>query len=460
MKLTMFKTAFKIIAAFLIFITGLQGVQAFELGTGKITQTINDADLRKQAVVSVSIRELDSDKAIYSKNDNKLLHPASTLKLLTFAPILDTLGTDYKFATTIFADNNNNLYIKLGADPLLTVDSLKKLAGELKNNYNVSKINKIYIDDTIIDKTPYLDGWTSDDFYPNTPMISPYTLNKNQTIVKIFVSADKSRIEISQSEPYKHSIINKLTLGTKNDVKVMQDVQEEYKIGNIINLEGTVSGNIDIEIPVSNPKYNFITNLNDAFSSAKVPYKREFYFAKTPSGLKKVAEISHSIEEVGSSILKNSDNFSSEVAFRVAGAKYANKQPGTTANGIDMFNNYYKGLGLDTGSIKIVDASGVSRYNLFSTSWISNALFYIFNKTNIKNYMAQPGEGTLSKRLRTIKSDVWAKTGTQTALSALCGLVKAKNKELVFSIIISNFNEKTSVIKAFEDDLVYTIWGL
>jgi len=458
--LTMFKNFFRIAVAFLIFLSGFQSAQALGLGTNKVAETINGAGLNRQAVVSVSIRNLNSGKMIYSKNDNKLLHPASTLKVLAFAPILAELGADYKFVTTIYADNNNNLYIKLGADPLLTTSDLRKLAGLLKANYNVSKINKIYIDDTIIDKTPYLDGWTSDDFYPNMPMISPYTLNQNKTVVRILISADKNHIEISQGEPYKHSIINHLTLGAKNDVEVTQNVQEEYQIGNIISLQGTVKQGLDIAVPVSNPKYNFIANLNNAFSSAKVPYEKEFYFAKTPSGLKKVAEVSHSIEEVGSRILKDSDNFASEVVFRVAGGQHAKKQPGTTADGIKMFYDYYKALGLDTGDVKIVDGSGVSRYNLFSTSWITSALIHIFNETDVKNYMAQPGEGTLEKRMRSLKGSVWAKTGTKTALSALCGLVKTKHKDLVFAIIVSNFNEQTSVIKGFEDDLVYAILRL
>lgn len=457
-----FKTIFRIIAAFLIFCGGLQNAQAFGLKEHKITQTINKADLSRQAVVSVSVRNLNSGKVVYAKNDDKLLHPASTLKLLTFAPILVTLGPDYKFATEIYADKNNNLYIKLGADPLLTTGNLKKLAQDLRDNYNVEKINKIYIDDTIIDKTPYLEGWTSDDFYPNMPMISPYTLNRNQTTVRLLVSPDKSGVEILQAEPYKHSIINQLTFDKRYNFWVSQNVQEDYKIGSILSLRGTVENNIDIEIPVSNPKYNFIANLNDAFSSAKVPYKQEFYFAKTPDlRVKKVAEVSHSIEEVAERILKDSDNFASEVAFRVAGGKHANKQTGTTADGINMFYDYYRGLGFSEDGVKIVDGSGVSRYNLLSTSWISRALAYIFKETDIKKYMAQPGEGTLSKRVRSLKGSVWAKTGTHKALSALCGLIKSeKQKELVFAIIISNFSEKSSTIKGFEDDLVYAIWQL
>ena len=160
-------------------------------------------------------------------------------------------------------------------------------------------------------------------------------------------------------------------------------------------------------------------------------------------------------------IVKASDNFAAEVAFRVAGGKYAKKRLATTAMGVDMFYDYYENLGVNTKGIKVVDGSGVSRYNLLQTSWMSQTLSYLLKQTEIKNYLAQPGEGTLSKRMRSLKGNVWAKTGTLNALSALCGLVETRtHKNLVFAILISNFSEKTSVIKGFEDDLVYTIWRL
>ena len=131
------------------------------------------------------------------------------------------------------------------------------------------------------------------------------------------------------------------------------------------------------------------------------------------------------------------------------------------ANAILMFNEYYKNAGLDMKYVKIVDGSGVSRYNAASTKWLSQALLYLDKKTNIKNYMEGADEGTLKRRLRYLKGNIWAKTGTHNGLSSLVGVMKTKNgKDVAFAIIIQSFSKSTSMLKAFEDDLVDCIFSL
>ena len=99
-------------------------------------------NLKLSSVVSISIREQKTGKILYSKDDKKLLNPASNLKLLAFAPIIDTLGEEYKFETQIYK-KGNDLYVKLGADPLLNSSNLRELATSAKEKVNFS-IEKFY----------------------------------------------------------------------------------------------------------------------------------------------------------------------------------------------------------------------------------------------------------------------------------------------------------------------------
>ena len=236
-------------------------------------------------------------------------------------------------------------------------------------------------------------------------------------------------------------------------------------------LLGTISDDTDLSIPVNDPKYLFISRLEDAFGKYSVPYGDKFYFKTVPLGAKKIASVSHSIEEVSVPILKYSDNFSSEVLFRVAANTYAKKNNikplasgmslGTTKNGILMFKSFYSKAGLDMQSIKIVDGSGVSRYNAASPKWLCDALIYLNKKTDIKKYMETGDEGTLKKRLRYLKDNIYAKTGTHNGLSALSGLMKTrKGKDVVFSIVVQSFSMPQGSLKAFEDDLVDCIFNL
>lgn len=416
-----------------------------------LKKTIKKMNLDENSIVSVSVRRLDSGKEVYAQNENKYLHPASSLKVFTFAPALEVLGGDYEFSTKIYK-YNNDYYVKLGADPLLTSADLRKLISEFKDNPTVGKINKIYIDDTIIDKVAYPEGWGSDDIYPSAPMISPYIINGNKVKVKFVIRKGEKTPSILQNDFVKFAFINNLTVGSSEPFK-MQKIDEDSAI---FLLSGGISADKEITIPVDNPKFYFIANLDSALDKEKINYEKQFYFAKTPSDALEVAGVGHSIEAVAKRILQNSDNYSAEVLFKVAGGKYTQtEKPATTADGIKMFYDFYEKTGFDMSDIKIVDGSGLSRYNLATTSWLSDALIYIDKFTPLRNYMAVPDVGTLSKRLRHLNGVLWAKTGTLNGVSSLSGYIQTyKNKELVFSVIIMNFNEKPSVIKGFEDEII------
>ena len=431
------------------------------------SKVISEQDFDGSSIVAISVIDNKNSKTLYSKNENKLLNTASVLKLFTFASALDTLGPDYKFETSFYV-YGNSLYLKLGADPLLRKNDLDILVKKLKNSVNFKTIKYIYIDDNIISSTPYPDGWCVDDFWPNIAPFSPYIIDGNKVKILINLSQNKDFINIIQADKYKFSFINELKIADINDISV----QKNYaSMQNVITLKGSIKEDFLLEIPVSNPKQLFIMRLEEAFGKYSIPYSDKFYFNNTPINAKKIASVFHTMHEVSAPILKNSDNFCAEVLFRVAGAKYAQKHNihaqnakqslGTTSNAILMFYNYFEKLGLDMKHIKIVDGSGVSRYNAASTSWLSEALLLLDKNTDIKQYMEGADEGTLKRRLRYLKGNIWAKTGTHKGLSSLVGIMKTgKENYVTFAIIIQSFSKTTSMLKAFEDDLVDCIFNL
>lgn len=119
------------------------------------SKVISRQDLNRTSSIAIAVKDLNTSKVLYKKNENKMLNTASTLKLFTFASALDTLGNDYKFETAFFV-YGNNLYLKLGADPLLEKNDLFELVSKLKKSVNFKTIKYIYIDDKIISSTPTL----------------------------------------------------------------------------------------------------------------------------------------------------------------------------------------------------------------------------------------------------------------------------------------------------------------
>lgn len=88
-----------------------------------------------------------SGKTILSHNPDKLFIPASTWKVATSLAALKTLGPDYRFATSFYTDNQQNLYIKGNGDPFLISEEIDTIVENLKKK-KINNINNIYLDDT------------------------------------------------------------------------------------------------------------------------------------------------------------------------------------------------------------------------------------------------------------------------------------------------------------------------
>lgn len=427
--------------------------------TGPVNDILSSYNFDHDSVISIAVKDKNGEN-VYSKNQYKYLNPASALKLFTMAASLNELGGDYKFQTAFYKDKNNNIYLKLSGDPLLKTADIEQLAKNLKQNHK-GKINKIYIDDSVIDMLPYPNGWMSDDIWPNSPKISPYMIDFNTVKVDFLLSEDKKDLRIVQKSPYKFSFVNKLQTGSKTDFTFIED-----ETHNTIDVIGTISSSVtDKPVPVLNPRYFFCQKMNEAINKAGIRFTDKFQFAKTPKDATLIAKFERPADEIIKHILQTSDNIGAEMVFKVAGGKFANENgliknsamaAGTTQNGINMFINYYQNLGLDPKQVRITDGSGVSRYNAMNVDWMTDALSKI--DFDFEKFLPTGGVGTLDKRLREIKGCVYLKTGTLVGSSSLVGIIKTKDNVYYYASNIMSYNRNKSLVKAAEDEIIFEIY--
>ncbi len=421
-----------------------------------IDKTIAQSNINKSAV-SVSVKDTTTNKVVYKLNDKQPSMPASTLKLITLGASIDTLGNDYEFSTKLYKTTNNDLYLKLGADPFLTSAGLNSLMEKAVKDKKITSPKIIYIDDYIFDKTEWGEGWQwDDDLNPLMPKFSSYNIDKNLLSIIISPTNPGSPAQIYTNKFYPITFMNLVTTGKENDIELNRN---NSIAPNILNISGTINKQITEEIPINNPKRYFILRLEDAIKSAKMDYYGGFPQKKTPtSNVYLVAEIKHPISQAIKAILMDSNNFVAESVFKLAGAKFVNNT-GSLQHSQEMLNAYFKKVGIDAQDIKIVDGSGVSKNNIITADFMTDYLVKQSKNEAFKNALPTAGEGTLKNRMLYFKDNLRAKTGTLSDVSGIAGYITSRSgKTYAFDIMINDPKTKSNDKKSLEEYIIRDIY--
>ena len=438
----------KIIILMLIILTSIS-VEAKSLKSG-INSIIKDSKI-SQSSISISVKNANTGKVVYSLNDRILMHPASVQKALTIVPIVDALGEDYEFSTELYSRGKNGYVIKLGADPYLTTSDLEQIVEKIDSE----KVNQIYIDNSIVERKDWGEGWQwDDDLNSHMPRFNPYNLDGN--LVKITIMPTDINKQAFIINPQKSPMIfyNSIVTGDKNNVQISRD---NVSASNTLKLSGMVKNPEIHYIPNNNLKRYFEKKLTDSLENRKIYLKSAYKVSNKISSDNYIYGIKHPVSSAINDVLLNSNNMVIETMAKLAGGKYFNKQ-GTDIDGVKLFNSYCEKNGIDNSRIRIVDASGVSKNNLMDTDFISE--FLIKNKDNkVYESMAIPSKGTLSNRMMPLKDNLRAKTGTLSDISSIAGFITAKSgQKYVFAIIINDPTTQDTQKKNLENYLIRDLY--
>lgn len=424
----------------------------------QINSIIKTSPLDKTSTIAVSVKDAETGKTVYEYNEQKLLHPASTLKVFTTIPAIDTLESDYVFKTDFYV-YNNNLYVKLSGDPLLSSENLKYVMKDIKAA-GYKNFNNVYIDDSVLDNVEFGVGWMWDDGTNKyVKKFSAYNLDNN--VLNIRVYTENGNVKTDMTSIYKVPIINIVKAGDKNNLTA---VRHDWISPDIICIKGTVNGSGNVQVPINNMEKYFNYRLYATMKKINIKVANDVFLKGTaPENAKCVASITHPLNLVIPKIFQESSNKDCETVVKIAGGVSENST-GTLENTINLFYDYWNSKSVDTTGLVLADASGLSRNNLITTDFMTNALNAIYkNKSfdEISEILAQPGDGTLSNRLLNLRGSVWLKTGTLENISGLTGYVKADNGKIYsVAILIQNFNSPVKQIKEFENEIINSVKSL
>ena len=449
------KKTIKILVLFigLLFIAN----SSMAMQTGKIDKLVNQSKVNQTSTIAISIRNGSTGKIVYEKDAEKLLHPASTLKIPSTYFSVNTLGYDYFFKTKFYTDNKN-LYIKLGADPSLSSAQLKEAFKKLKEQ-NLNAFDNLYIDDSIIDKKEFSQGWMwDDDVNPYTPKVSAYNLDDN--VIKInFSVAKDGTIKTTSASKYPMSVFTYIQKSAKSEYFDIN--RYNWNNPELIEIYGNTKSSGFIKLPISSMRRYFIYNLNKIIDDERIKIKSTSYASKiVPSSAKEVYEIVNPMEPIIKDILQESNNLKAETLYKLAGGT-SYQSTGSDLAAFNAMMSFYKNV--DFSTVLIKDGCGVSRNNLISANWMTEILNKIYKDKNFekfKEYMAQPGDGTLSKRLYDLRGDAWLKTGSLANISAISGFINSQDgNTYIVTIFTQNFIEDQQDIKNFEDEIIKLIYS-
>ncbi|MDQ3889535.1 MAG: D-alanyl-D-alanine carboxypeptidase/D-alanyl-D-alanine-endopeptidase, partial [Actinomycetota bacterium] len=134
---------------------------------------------------------------------------------------------------------------------------------------------------------------------------------------------------------------------------------------------------------------------------------------------------------------RKSDNFLAETLLKELGARETGR--GTTAAGARVVVSALRARSLPLRGVRIVDGSGLSRYDRLTARTIAALLVSAWRDERVRwrLFLSLPlagVEGTLADRLERppARRHVRAKTGTTSSASALSGYVR---RRLVFSVL-------------------------
>jgi D-alanyl-D-alanine carboxypeptidase/D-alanyl-D-alanine-endopeptidase (penicillin-binding protein 4) len=434
------------------------------------------------AMAAVKVASLDTGRTIFEENADKLLRPASNMKIFTVAAALDRLTPDYRFSTSVYAPARadaagtvrGDLIVYGRGDPSIAArfnngdyhKGIKELAARIKAS-GVKRVEGDLVgDESYFTGAPYGMGWTWDDLtWYFGAEVSALSVNDNalDLFVKPGMSVGAQCTVTSGPVTPLVTITNRTTTaaaGTKREVSVYRALGE-----NVIEVGGQLpvdDPGFSASVAISHPALVFIYMLRSALAeqgititgkSRSVDARERKGVPLQTSALVEVASLqSPPLSIIAAQTLKVSQNLYAELLLRALG-KVAGVSPAATAMtsdeaGVETVRAFLNQAGIRADGLVITDGSGLSRRDMITADATLQLLAYMSKHryaSAFREALPVAGvDGTLKGRMKgtLAANNIRAKTGTINGVSTLSGYVtSAANERLAFSIMLNNYAE-------------------
>lgn len=452
-------------------------------------------------MVGIKVVSLGSGKVLFEENSNKLLRPASNMKLYTVAAALDRLSPDYRFVTSVYAPAKPDAAGIVHGDLTIYGRGDPSIAARFNGNYfkgiddlaarivaaGVKRVEGYLIgDETYFTGPQYGSGWEWEDLqWWYGAEVSALTINDNalDLVVKPGLQVGAPAVITTGPPDPLLTIVNHVVTaakGTKRDLAVYRGLaSDEVEISGSIAIDDKgYSG----ELAISRPALLFVYLLRSSLAQRGVTItgKTRTVAASTTGGISvdpaQLYPVTHltnipqtppfeitqmqspPLSIIAAQTLKPSQNLYTELILRTLGKVAAPATTSIDANrtsetaGIEVVRTFLREAGINPSSLVLTDGSGLSWHDMVTADATLQLLTYMRRHRYATVFLdALPiagVDGTLKNRMKgtVAENNLRAKTGTLSSTASLSGFVRdAAGEELVFSIMVNNYAEDTDV---------------
>ncbi|WP_170061607.1 D-alanyl-D-alanine carboxypeptidase/D-alanyl-D-alanine endopeptidase [Terribacillus saccharophilus] len=428
----------------------------------RLTDYLANEEQLQGAAFAIHITDEQLGKTIFEKNADQRMRPASNMKLLTGAAVLDELGQDHRFETIVATDGqikddqlNGNLYLIGKGDTSLTYEDIQRLANQL-HELGIRKINgDIIADDTYFDQERYSEDttWKDESAYYGAAIsaltVAPDTDHDTGT-VKVMVNASSSsgkpEVKVVPETDYV-TIQNNAVIAPDNEEAELEVTRTHGSNDIVISGSIATGANEQEWVAVWEPTEYVLHLFQDYVKASGIQVEGITKTAKAPmKHTELLRKESAPLKELLIPYMKLSNNGHAEMFLKHIGSK---KKAGNWEDGINQLEHYLDGMQLPKEKMVIRDGSGLSHVNGITARQLTTLLTRVQQESwfqAFKTSLPVAGKaermvgGTLRNRFvdTDLAGKIEAKTGTLTGVSSLSGYMETKSGErVVFSILLN-----------------------
>jgi D-alanyl-D-alanine carboxypeptidase/D-alanyl-D-alanine-endopeptidase (penicillin-binding protein 4) len=406
----------------------------------------------RHATIAVYAAYVTEGTRLLAYNENLMLVPGSTQKLLVSAAALDLLGEDYVFETKMTARWGQGVAPALtlvgGGDPILTHDDVAAMVSGLRAKGLPASCSAT-LDLSRYDGERYGPGWQLDDLgYYYQPPVQALAIGANR--IDLYAAPDASGGPwLLRLDPPVDFLTLERVAGPGEKPEAVRDVDRDH-----VTVTVPPGWRPDGKELIQGLAPTCVETL------ARWSVSKALADAPPPTAPAVAAEVAvtHYSKPLSSIIRrmnKESDNLIAEMLLKELGYKATDL--GSFGTGTKALDGFLKKAGCEMSGVSVGDGSGLSRYNAITPRNVVALLRYAAVQDWFQAYLTSlpmPGtDGTLKSRLIGLKGRVHAKTGSLHRSTALAGYLRARSGKLVaFSIIVNH--AEISDARTFEDAVV------